>query len=273
MLGKLIKTLIRNNALYTKFVRKYWLYLNYSREAKRFFSQNAKRVSAVSDMFADEKSRKTYLSMIKYRQTYKKKDYPNWDSSTPRYFVEELNLGSDEVYIDCGAYDGDTIDDFLNYCKGEYEQIIAFEPNAMNFETIKRKYGDNPKITLINAGVYDKDGEMRFSEIQCSTDSGIVENSNNSSFTIETKAIDNLGLEKVTFIKMDIEGAELSALKGAKVTILRDKPKLAICIYHSNDDMISIAEYIHDLIPEYKLYVKQHETYPIFFDTILYAVS
>jgi len=89
--------------------------------------------------------------------------------------------------------------------------------------------------------------------------------------SIEVKSIDNLNLENVTFIKMDIEGAELNALKGAEKTLLRDKPKLAICIYHSNEDMICIAEYIHNLVPEYKLYVKQHFLFPSAASTVLYA--
>jgi len=77
--------------------------------------------------------------------------------------------------------------------------------------------------------------------------------------TIDTISIDALELqEKVTLIKMDIEGAELSALHGAKKTILRDKPKLAICLYHSDEDMIRIAEYVHEIVPEYKLYVRHH---------------
>lgn len=70
---------------------------------------------------------------------------------------------------------------------------------------------------------------------------------------------------------MDIENAELNALKGAVQTILRDKPKLAICIYHSNDDMLDIPEYIHSLVPEYKFYVRQHHILP-WLETVLYAV-
>jgi len=88
--------------------------------------------------------------------------------------------------------------------------------------------------------------------------------------SIDTTSIDALDLkEKVTLIKMDIEGAELEGLKGAKNTILRDKPKLAICIYHSDNDMIRIPEYIHSIVPEYKLFVKHHSI--LSYETVLYA--
>lgn len=69
---------------------------------------------------------------------------------------------------------------------------------------------------------------------------------------------------------MDIEGSELPALEGAKQTILRNKPKLAISIYHSDEDMLRIVEYIHELVPEYKLYIRAH-TMGIA-ETVLYAV-
>ena len=85
-------------------------------------------------------------------------------------------------------------------------------------------------------------------------------------------AIDRVVAEedKVTFIKMDVEGAELESLKGAKETILRNKPKLAICIYHKPDDLIDIPLYINELVPEYKLYIRHHSNDRG--ETALYAV-
>ncbi|WP_026491286.1 FkbM family methyltransferase [Butyrivibrio sp. XPD2002] len=76
--------------------------------------------------------------------------------------------------------------------------------------------------------------------------------------------------EGASFIKMDIEGAEWDALHGAEKTICRNKPKLALCIYHSDEDMIRIAEYIHELVPEYRLYVRHHTRRN--HETVLYAV-
>lgn len=69
---------------------------------------------------------------------------------------------------------------------------------------------------------------------------------------------------------MDIEGSELEALKGAVHTIQRDKPKLAICIYHKPEDMTEIPLYIKSLVPEYKFYVRHHSN--CWTDTVLYAV-
>jgi hypothetical protein len=64
--------------------------------------------------------------------------------------------------------------------------------------------------------------------------------------------------ERVTFIKMDVEGAELESLKGAEKTICRDRPKLAVCIYHKREDMVEIPLFIKKLVPDYKLYVRMH---------------
>jgi hypothetical protein len=70
---------------------------------------------------------------------------------------------------------------------------------------------------------------------------------------------------------MDIEGAELDALKGAEETIKRDKPKLAICIYHKDSDFVETPEYIHEFVPEYRLYVRHHGRTSAR-ETVLYAV-
>lgn len=90
--------------------------------------------------------------------------------------------------------------------------------------------------------------------------------------SIEVMSIDEAinGKEKVTLIKMDVEGAELESLKGAKNTILKDKPKLAICIYHKAQDMIDLPVYIKSLVPEYKLYIRHHSNGEG--ETVLYAM-
>ena len=87
---------------------------------------------------------------------------------------------------------------------------------------------------------------------------------------IKVVTIDGIVKEKVTFIKMDIEGSELKALHGAEKTIMRDKPKLAISIYHKLEDILDIPAYIHHLVPEYKFYIRHYSLNAA--ETILYAI-
>jgi hypothetical protein len=125
---------------------------------------------------------------------------------------------------------------------------------------------------LITAGVYSKDGVLYFSGEGTNGKVSEISREAGGEKSIGVRSIDGLNLqEKITFIKMDIEGAEIDALIGAKETILRWKPKLAISIYHSNEDMVRIAEYIHEIMPEYKLYVRHCNKYPFAHETVLYA--
>ena len=88
---------------------------------------------------------------------------------------------------------------------------------------------------------------------------------------INVNALDHITLEyPPTLIKMDIEGDELAALRGAKNTIIKYKPKLAICIYHSDNDFVDIINYIHKLVPEYKIFIRQHAPFEL--ETVMYAI-
>jgi FkbM family methyltransferase len=232
-----------------------------------FFKENTDKVNTIANLLADEKSKNIYLGLIKYYRTGKRKYYPFYKIEEEQYYLKQLTFNDDEVYIDCGAL-GNTIDRFIKHCPN-YKQIVGFEPLVRYFNELKKKHEDNPKITLYNKGVYDYDGDITLYKMAntVSTDNTLF-GGGSEGFTIKVITIDSLSLEKVTFIKMDIEGSEINALKGAEKTILRDKPKLAICLYHSHQDMIRIPEYIHNLVPEYKLYVRQ---YDLFSETVLYA--
>ena len=89
-------------------------------------------------------------------------------------------------------------------------------------------------------------------------------NDEGASYRIDVASIDETAeCADATWIKMDIEGAEMDAIHGAEKTIKNNHPKLTICIYHSDEDMLRIIEYIHNLVPEYKLYVRQHTKFDI----------
>ena len=263
---------LRNNFLWRSLMP-YWNAFKYKvylqPQSKEFFRINENKVDFVANLLADSESKKTFLAVVNFRCTGNKKNVPNHGEQN-QYFVNDFfEYGKDEVLIDCGAFTGDTIESFLVLPNMEYKKIIAFEPDLANYKILSEKFGNHSKIEILNAGAFESDGKISFSETGDST-SNIQENGSSS---IDTRSIDSVCSkleDKITFIKMDIEGAELPALKGAKETILRHKPKLAICIYHSDQDMLSIAEYIHSIVPEYKLYVRQHHK-DCFMETVLYA--
>ncbi|MDR2579740.1 MAG: FkbM family methyltransferase [Fibromonadaceae bacterium] len=236
-----------------------------------FFEENSERAKLVTELFSDLESKKTFTAMINYRQTGKRKDHVYHDRHTQYFINNFFTYGKNEVLIDCGAFTGNSIESFLRLPKMEYEQIIAFEPNIENYRILEDKFAKkNDKFILLNAGAYSKEGKLYFSGFGNSGSISETPTGAKEEVSVAVKAIDDLlSLKKVTFIKMDVEGAEMEALKGARKTILRDKPRLAISIYHSNEDMLRIAEWIHDLVPEYKLYCRQHDLY--FVDTVLYA--
>ena len=239
------------------------------REEKAFFEANKSRVDAVCNMLANEESRQTYLKAIEFRITHNRKIAPKYTPEKWQYFDKEIvNLSNEEVFIDCGAFYGDTVDNFVKQTKNQYKRIVCFEPDENNCEMIQAKKLHDVKVYC--AGVWDKCTRVAFV-----SDGGkgarVVENADEGNTSINVVSIDSIeDCKGATYIKMDIEGSEMNALIGAKETIVCNKPKLAICIYHSDEDFLRIPEYIKSLVPEYKLYVK-HYSYEVF-ETVLYAI-
>jgi hypothetical protein len=99
--------------------------------------------------------------------------------------------------------------------------------------------------------------------------SKIIESIEGNSSINTVKLDDALKDEPVSFIKMDVEGSESNALLGAEEIIKNLKPKLAISVYHKDDDLAKIPLLIHEIVPEYKFYLRHHTSAPV--DTILYA--
>jgi FkbM family methyltransferase len=179
-----------------------------------------------------------------------------------------------DVVIDAGGCWGDTA---LYFAAKGAVNVFVYEFIPSNIEIFKQNISLNPhyekNITLIEKAVWETSC-VNLSFDDRGPASRVGEFSQYPS-TTQTLSIDDLvaseNLSRVDFIKMDIEGAELSALKGAYKTIKRFKPKLAISVYHKLDDMIIIPEYIHSLNPDYQFYL---DYYTIIGDeVVLYAVN
>lgn len=173
-----------------------------------------------------------------------------------------------EVYIDGGAFDGETCNDFIKWCDGQYEKIIAFEPSRYFLLKCKQNLNiaKEERVLLINKGLYSEETELRFMHKAAGS-----KVSDSGADIIEVTSIDAvLDGQPATFIKLDVEGCELEALKGAKETILKCHPKLAISVYHKPEDIYEIPRFVIELVPQYKLYIRHYSN--VESETILYAI-
>ena len=191
------------------------------------------------------------------------------------YFDENIiHLGDNETFVDCGALDMETSMFFTERCLNAGVRgltVYAFEPESNNYlrciGNLDYFHRNSVNANVYKKGVWDEDKTLGFvsglGDASKVSDTGTDE-------TIEVVALDSVIEEQVTFIKMDIEGAELNALKGAKRLISTYRPKLAVCLYHKPEDIITIPKYVKSLVPDYKLYVRHYSNNTGEF--VLYAV-
>jgi FkbM family methyltransferase len=189
--------------------------------------------------------------------------------SLPQYFVPDIiHFGSDEIFADCGAYNGMTAVEFALICKN-YAHIYSFEPDFLQYRKIINTpaFKNFPGFEVFELGVSDKSGSLTFS----TEEFGSSHISESGGVTINVISLDDFFADKIspTFIKMDIEGAEMDALIGAKGIIEKHHPKLAICAYHGNEHIYEIPFWIKSNFPDYKIYMRQHE---LINETVCYAV-
>lgn len=246
------------------------------------FYRYKNEIEKVYHLLADEQSKQTYLEIIKGRvfpaifpesNKWLKQSFFYLISQGSQYFDREhFQYKSSEFFLDLGAYKGDTIINFVQFLSTHYADslatVYAVEPDAANFNDLKQVV-DNLDVHehhLLLTGVSDKPGSLTGKDIfNCNGEEG------DASVDVPITTVDELFDNKVvTFIKADIEGYEMEALRGATKTILAHKPKLAICLYHRPEDMYQIPLWLNNLVPEYKFFVKHHNS-ENFSETVLYA--
>ncbi|MDE6845838.1 MAG: FkbM family methyltransferase [Lachnospiraceae bacterium] len=238
-------------------------------EAKKYYAQHADEIEQVVHLLADEKSKGIYRKMIAFRGSYDMRIHPE-SSTDDMYFVDGIiRLTNEECFVDCGAFIGDSIARFLECVgTGNYRAIVAFEPDQANYQQLVQRNYD--KIYPHNAGVWSENTTLKFQE-SGNASSRISDTGRSDLVEVKVENLDSVPeCMAATYIKMDIEGSEIQALEGAKEIIGRNKPKLAISIYHKDEDMIKIPLMLHRMNPAYKMYVRQHSH--SYFDTVLYCI-
>lgn len=234
---------------------------------EKFIRENKAKFEETYQLLEDEYSRKIFNAYAKARYEGDLSDLITL-STVPQFFNDILSYKNNNTLLDCGAFDGDTVTDFIQACNNNFKHIYAFEPEISNYEKLSNQFGNNPKITLIKKGTWNTNTTLSFSDHDKA--SKIVEQSD---YKIEVVALDTLTYDFMPdglIIKADIEGSELEMLNGAKNLIIKEKPQLAICVYHKRDDLITIPQFIKSLRDDYKFYLRHHTK--SFSQTVLYAI-
>lgn len=233
----------------------------------RFFSAHKAEFKRVYEILEDDFSKKTYQAVIQYRKTFDIRQL-NQVVVQPQYFLKDiLPPAKEEIFIDGGAYIGDSSRKFLKrYKAGDRYKIFLWEPDQSNRKQIPKTLKKNANYEIVPFAMWSEAAQLCFSNRGSGTSSveedGVLVNADSIDHQMKGK--------KVTFIKMDIEGAEIEALKGAEKTIKAQKPKLAVCIYHEQSHLYKIPLLIKEMVPEYKLYIRQHSDTAS--ETVVYAV-
>lgn len=188
-----------------------------------------------------------------------------------QYFDFFEYSGEKETFVDGGVYDLGSVAGFLKWCNGNYERVFAFEPEKSNYELCKEKAEQWENVSLFNCGLLDRQGKIGFTS-GLGGASRIEDQQQDfySDYDISVTDLDSvIQEEKVTFIKMDIEGAEEKALLGARRVITEQKPKLAICVYHKPEDIIELPALILGMRPDYKIAFRHYSLRGT--ETVMYA--
>lgn len=250
-----------------------------------FVLKNVDNLDELYNRLGDDISKDVMVAFINTRISGNPEEiYQLRSGENHQYDYNVLNIGEDEVMVDCGSFDGDTIADYLRYTNNRVKKIYACEPDDKNIGKINQRFNEQAirkLIQIVPMGVWSEETVLKFAKGKDSASSF------NNSSTVNRFIADELQYNKVpvttidkiiggdeaTFIKMDIEGSELDALKGAEKTIRRCYPKLAICVYHKERDLVDIPNYIMSLENDtfyYKFYMRHHSV--SLAETVLYAI-
>ncbi|WP_347146382.1 FkbM family methyltransferase [Parabacteroides goldsteinii] len=250
--------------------------LYYSRlDMKTFYAyknhllENCNEYLSLYNSLADEESKRVLVEVLKGRFSG---DFRKAMSDSKQYFEEEIiQFKPNEVFVDCGAWVGDSTDMFLKLNPYPATCYII-EPDMLSMACAKRNLSNKEGVFhYIQKGVSDQKELLPFNGNGSSGASFeyIADGSENE---MELDIIDHIVQEPTTFIKMDLEGFEMKALLGAKMQISQYHPKLAICIYHKPTDFIEIFKLIKsfDTTDQYKYYIRHYS--PMHNETVLYAI-
>ena len=234
--------------------------------------EDADNVLAAEALWADQVSLEAYRSHVRWYATGDASGLPSRPSENSYFPADVFSISPDEVLVDCGAFDGDTIQQVIERAGSRFGSVHAVEADPLSLEKLQRNLGKmspdvSQKVKIHECAVGAERGKVRF-ETTGTVDSKICVE---GGVEVDCIPMDELfASTPVTMIKMDIEGAEYDALIGGSKVIQRDRPILAVCVYHLQSDLWRLPLLAQKLLPQHKFYLRPYEGDG--FQTVLYAV-
>lgn len=238
----------------------------------KFLKENSEKFEKMYQSLEDYRSKKIFYAILNNWYNY---DFINLEQVMEKCFSHYFDLDiipscQEEVFVDLGAFNGDTVEDFIKIYGDNYKKIYAYEMTEQSMRELKERVKNYPRIIYEQKAVSDEVGMGSIIIHEISTSSNQLELEEIGE--IEVTSLDNDINEKITMIKMDIEGSELKALKGAENHIIKDKPKLLLSVYHGYEELLTLWEYLEKLNLSYHYYLRYYGG-PIFpTEIVLFAI-
>lgn len=224
--------------------------------SKEYYKEHEEEFERVYSLLADDESKRVYRDILNFKVSGKIQYLLNSFCDKKKIYSDILRLGKNENIIDLGAYDGDTIREFVEATNGKYEHITALEPDSKSFKKLIKNTEGMKNTDAFNMGAWNKRDTLIFS-----ARAGRNSKLSAEGTSVEVTDIDGLKIP-ATFIKMDIEGSEMKALEGMQKTITERRPKLYICAYHRNEDLFALPLKVLQYRDDYKIYFRHSKYIP-----------
>lgn len=205
------------------------------------------------DRLADDESRQTFLDVLGFRLSADPAWMRTYDVRLEEQYFEPFLALDGEVFVDAGGYDGDTAEAFITRDPG-YGAVHLFEPSATNMARARRRLAGLRDIHFHEVGLSDAHGRVFFDPDAGSASAVTTAGAQ----SIPVVRLDDVPTGPVSVIKMDLEGWETRALEGARDRIARDRPRLAIAVYHRASDFRDVSRFALALHPDYRVYLRHY---------------
>lgn len=225
---------------------------------QEYFLAHQVQLETVFQLWQDDPSRQLFESLIRYKITGRLSDLLEYTHDRPSIFCELLSFSNQEVFVDAGAYHGDTVEEFISLTHGKYSGIVALEPDLRNFKRLQQATKDFPSVFLHNVGAWNQTETLLFEQR-----SGRSAALGKEGVPTRMDTIDHLCESfEVTVVKYDVEGAEREALQGTIQTINRCRPRLMISAYHRSEDLFTLPLLLQQIAPNYQFYLRREPCVP-----------